>query len=87
MKTQRINFLIRKIVAWEVWTEENVELASELVDRVMLSEKVKRKNNKKLLVLHLDKGAPMKSYTLKAKLEVPGVISSYFITSLFFILF
>lgn len=70
MKTQRINFLIRKIVAWEVWTEENVELASELVDRAMLSEKVKRKNNKKPLVLHLDKGAPMKSYTLKAKLEV-----------------
>ena len=72
-----IDIYSRKIVAWEVWTEENGELASELVERAMLSEKVKIKNNQKPLVLHSDNGAPMKSYTLKAKLEVLGVISSY----------
>lgn len=71
-----IDIFSRKIVAWEVWNEENGELASELVERAMLSEKVKIKN-KKPLVLHSDNGAPMKSYTLKAKLEVLGVISSY----------
>ena len=31
----------RKIVGWEVWEEETGELASELVERAMLSEKVK----------------------------------------------
>ena len=61
----------------EVWTEENGELASKLVERAMLSEKAKIKNNKKPLVLHLDNCAPMKSYTLKAKLKVLGVLSSY----------
>ncbi|MCZ6913941.1 MAG: integrase core domain-containing protein [Rickettsia endosymbiont of Ixodes persulcatus] len=35
------------------------------------------KNNKNPLVLHSDNGTPMKSYTLKTKLEVLGVISSY----------
>lgn len=72
-----IDIFSRKIVGWEVWTEENGELASELVERAMLSEKIKLKNRPKPLVLHSDNGAPMKSYTLKAKLEALGVISSY----------
>lgn len=72
-----IDIFSRKIVGWEVWAEENGELASELVERAMLSEKVKIKNNKNPLVLDSDNGAPMKPYTLKAKLEVLGVISSY----------
>jgi transposase InsO family protein len=72
-----IDIYSRKIVGWEVWPEENGELASELVERAMLSEKVKIKNNQKPLVLHSDNGSPMKSYTLKAKLEVLGIISSY----------
>lgn len=62
---------------WEVWNEENDELASELVERAISSEKIKLKNRPKPLVLHSDNGASMKSYTLKAKLEVLGVISSY----------
>lgn len=68
-----IDIYSRKIVAWEVWTEENGELASELVERALLAEKAKGKP----LVLHSDNGAPMKSYTLKTKLEVMGVLSSY----------
>lgn len=67
----------RKIVGWEVWKEETGELASELIERAMLSEKVKIKGNKKPLVLHSDNGAPMKSHTLKSKLEMLGVLSSY----------
>ena len=62
----------RKIVGWE---EETGELASELVERAMLLEKVKFKGNKKPLVLHSDNGAPMKSHTLKSKLEMLGVLS------------
>lgn len=68
-----IDIYSRKIVGWEVWTEETGELACELVERAILSEKIKNKP----LVLHSDNGAPMKSYTLKAKLEVLGVLSSY----------
>ena len=68
-----IDIYSRKIVSWEVWTEETGELACELVERAILSEKIKNKP----LVLHSDNGAPMKSYTLKAKLEVLGVLSSY----------
>lgn len=68
-----IDIYSRKIVVWEVWEEENGDLAAELVERAMLSEKVKGKP----LVLHSDNGAPMKSYTLKTKLEVLGVLSSY----------
>lgn len=63
----------RKIVGWEVWAEEQGELASELVERAVLSEKIKGKP----LVLHSDNGSPMKSFTLKAKLEMLGVMSSY----------
>ena len=63
----------RKIVAWEVWEEEKGELASILIERAALSEKIGRKP----LILHSDNGGPMKSYTLKAKLEELGIFSSY----------
>jgi transposase InsO family protein len=68
-----IDIYSRKIVGWEVWPEETGELASRLVERAILSEKIKGKP----LVLHSDNGAPMKSYTLKERLEVLGVLSSY----------
>ena len=58
---------------WEIWTEETGELAAELVERAIFAEKAKGKP----LVLHSDNGAPMKSYTLKSKLELLGVLSSY----------
>lgn len=68
-----IDIYSRKIVAWEVWHEETGELASKLVERAILSEKIKGKP----LILHSDNGAPMKSHTLKSKLEFLGVLSSY----------
>lgn len=43
-----IDIFSRKFVAWEVWNEENGELAADLVERAVLSEKVKYKP----LVLH-----------------------------------
>jgi transposase InsO family protein len=63
----------RKIVGWEVWHEELGELAADLVERAVLAEQISGRP----LVLHSDNGAPMKSYTLKAKLEMLGVMSSY----------
>lgn len=63
----------RKIVGWEVWPEESGEYASILVERAIVTEKIKGNP----LVLHSDNGSPMKSFTLKAKLEFLGVMSSY----------
>lgn len=68
-----IDIYSRKIVGWEVWPEETGELASDLVERAVISEKIKGKP----LILHSDNGAPMKSHTLKSKLEFLGVLTSY----------
>jgi putative transposase len=68
-----IDIYSRKIVGWEVWPEETGELASELVERAILAEKIKGKP----LVIHSDNGAPMKSHTLKERLELLEVLSSY----------
>jgi len=63
----------RKIVGYEVHEKECGQRAAELVQRCMLREQCF--NTK--LVLHSDNGAPMKSLTMKAKLEELGVQSSY----------
>lgn len=68
-----IDIYSRKIVGWEVWPEETGELASDLVERAVISEKIKGNP----LILHSDNGAPMKSHTLKSKLEFLGVLISY----------
>jgi putative transposase len=62
----------RKVVGWEVYERECGELSAQLLERIMLSESCIRKD----LVLHSDNGGPMKSYTLKAKMEELGVASS-----------
>nr|CAA6826451.1 MAG: Mobile element protein [uncultured Thiotrichaceae bacterium] len=63
----------RKIVGWEVYEKECGELASQLVQRCVLREQCFNQP----LVLHSDNGAPMKSFTMRAKLEELGVASSY----------
>ena len=63
----------RKIVGYEVYEVESGELATQLVQRCILREQC----FKRPLVLHSDNGAPMKSLTLRAKLEELGVVSSY----------
>ncbi|MEG0844237.1 MAG: DDE-type integrase/transposase/recombinase [Romboutsia sp.] len=45
-----IDIYSRKIVGWEVWPEETGELASDLVERAVISEKIKGKP----LILHSD---------------------------------
>lgn len=68
-----IDIFSRKIVGWEIWNDENGVLAAELMERTVLLENILNKP----LVLHSDNGAPMKSFTFKAKLEELGVQSSY----------
>ena len=65
----------RKIVGYEVHEQESGELAAELLQRTVMKEGCT--NSPASIVLHSDNGAPMKSQTLKAKMEEMGVISSY----------
>ena len=62
----------RKIVGWEVHDRECGELAAQLLQRSVMREQC----FKKPLVLHSDNGAPMKSVTLKAKMEELGMTGS-----------
>jgi putative transposase len=63
----------RKIVGWEVHDRECGELAAQLLQRSVMREQC----FKKPLVLHSDNGAPMKSVTLKAKMEELGMTGSH----------
>ena len=62
----------RKIVGYEVHEQECGEHAAALIQRTMLREQC----FKQPLVLHSDNGAPMKSLTMKAKLEELGITAS-----------
>lgn len=70
-----VDIYSRKIVGYEVHESECGKLAAQLVQHCLLKEP--RWNTPEPLVLHSDNGAPMKAYTMKAKLENLGVMSSY----------
>lgn len=63
----------RKIVGWEIYEVESGEYAAELLQRTLLKEQCFTGPP----VLHSDNGAPMKSYTMKAKMEALGVTGSH----------
>lgn len=63
----------RKIIAWEVHEAESGELAKKLVERALLREGCWQHPP----VLHSDNGAPMTSYTLKARLAELGMLMSH----------
>jgi putative transposase len=70
-----IDLYSRKIVGWEIYDEESGELASEVVTKAVLSEKIRLAD--KPLILHADNGSPMKSATLRATMEKLGVLFSH----------
>jgi len=63
----------RKIVGAEIYDQENSEHASILLQRTVWSEKCSGKNT----VLHSDNGTPMRGYTMVAKMQDLGIVSSY----------
>ena len=63
----------RKIVGAEVFEQELGEYAADLLQRTTWKEKCVNKG----VVLHSDNGAPMRSYTMLAKMNDLGVMSSY----------
>ncbi|HFI3432774.1 TPA: IS3 family transposase, partial [Escherichia coli] len=68
-----VDIYSRKIIAAEVFASESGKHAAELLQRAIWNEKCSSSN----LVLHSDNGAPMRSYTLLAKMYALGVLSSY----------
>ena len=64
----------RKIVAWEVWSKESAEHASQLVRRGVISEQIALR--KEPLVLHSDNGSPMKGATMLETLYHLGITPS-----------
>jgi transposase InsO family protein len=63
----------RKIVGAEVFQQELGEHAADLLQRTTWKEKCVNKG----IMLHSDNGAPMRSYTMLAKMNDLGVMSSY----------
>lgn len=63
----------RKIVGAEVFEQELGEHAADLLQRAVWSEKCVTSQ----VVLHSDNGAPMRSFTLLAKMQDLGIVSSY----------
>ena len=62
----------RDIVGYEVHDAESGELGKEVFDRAYVAVGMP-----KGLVLHSDNGSPMKSFTMKAKLDDLGITPSY----------
>ena len=68
-----VDIFSRKIVGAEVYEQETGKQAAELLQRAVLSEKCSRGD----LVLHSDNGAPMKSFTMQAKMYDLGIQGSH----------
>ena len=63
----------RKIIAWDVYDNESGDLAKQLVERALLRESCWHTPP----ILHSDNGAPMTSYTLRARLAELGMLMSH----------
>jgi len=69
-----LDLFSRKIIAWEIWTEESSKNASILVRRAIMSEQRTLVNEP--LVLHSDIGSPMKGASLLETLYQLGITPS-----------
>jgi putative transposase len=68
-----LDIFSRKIVGWQVHSEELSALAADLMTDICLREKVKRHQ----VTLHSDNGSPMKGATMLATLQELGVMPSF----------
>lgn len=65
----------RKIIAWEVWEEENAAHSEDLLRRAALGENIAVNTVK--VVLHGDNGSPLKAGTVLALMYVLGITPSH----------
>ena len=63
-------------MAWDVAEREDPEIASDLVSRACLRERIS-KRRRQPLILHADNGNAMRAATLEARLEELGVLRSF----------
>lgn len=68
-----VDIFSRKIVGAEVYGQELGELAATVLQRAVWGEKCVKQGT----TLHSDNGAPMRSFTMQAKMRDLGVASSY----------
>tara|TARA_R110000772_G_scaffold226474_1_gene337153 strand:+ start:35522 stop:36559 length:1038 start_codon:yes stop_codon:yes gene_type:complete len=68
-----LDIFSRKIVGAEVYSQELGAHGADLLQRSAWAEKCVNRR----LILHSDNGAPMRSFTMLAKMQDLGVISSY----------
>lgn len=68
-----LDIFSRKIVGWQVHSDELSALAADLMTDICSREKVKRDQ----VTLHSDNGSPMKGATMLATLQELGVIPSF----------
>ncbi|MFT7412572.1 MAG: putative transposase [Paraglaciecola sp.] len=68
-----VDIFSRKIIGADIYDKELGELAADFLQRTIWSEKCVNKGP----VLHSDNGAPMRSFTMQAKMRDLGVASSY----------
>lgn len=63
----------RKVVGWQVHSEERSALAADLMKDICLRERIERDQ----VTLHSDNGGPMKGATMLATLQDLGVVPSF----------
>ncbi|WP_255441039.1 DDE-type integrase/transposase/recombinase [Synechococcus sp. HK01-R] len=65
----------RKVVVWDVAEREDPAIATDLVSRACLRERIS-KRRRQPLILHADNGNTMRAPTLESRLEELGVLRS-----------
>jgi transposase InsO family protein len=65
----------RKVVAYEVFPEENAEHSQEVLRRAALSENIAAQSHP--VVLHGDNGSPLKAGTVLALIQALGMVASH----------
>lgn len=63
----------RKIIHWEIHENEHAELASEMINKACLLNKIQKHQ----VILHSDNGGPMKGATMLATLQRLGIAPSF----------
>ena len=68
-----LDLFSRKVVGWEIFTEENSACAAQVLRKASLAER----RGLEPLVLHSDNGSPIKGATMLATLQKLGIASSF----------
>lgn len=68
-----IDIYSRKVVGWQVYRDENSDLAAAVMQDICANEKIQKHQ----VVLHSDNGSPMKGSTMLATLQTLGVMPSF----------